>query len=112
MVAIPENKPLQKNVAEVSFERGFHFCTHGGRYTGISAVSLADLAEILKTIDDAAITFHLERNDFQKWATDILLDEELAWKIDKLNVEDTDTRKKLIDIVRSHLNLSSNITAL
>ncbi|MCL2358856.1 MAG: DUF5752 family protein [Nitrososphaerota archaeon] len=101
MADIPEN---QKGLINVPFERGFHFCTHGGRYTGISATSLADLAEKLKTIDKNAISFHLVRNDFQKWATDVLFDEELAWKIDKLNVDDTDARDKLVEIVMAHMN--------
>jgi hypothetical protein len=109
MTAIPENKPHQKSLTDVPFERGFHFCTHGGRYTGITAVNLADLMEKLKTIDDDSIAFHLERSDFQKWATDVLFDEELAWKIDKLNINDEDARQKLVGIVSSHLNFLVSI---
>lgn len=109
MTDIPENKPRQKSLTDVPFERGFHFCTQGGRYTGITAVSLSDLTEKLKTIDDDSIAFHLERNDFQKWATDVFFDEDLAWKIDKLNVGGAEARKQLVDIISFHLNFLASI---
>jgi hypothetical protein len=108
MAGIPENK-LQKSLIDVPFERGFHFCTHGGRYTGISAMSLADLEEKIKTIDEKAISFHLARNDFQKWVMNVFFDGELAGKINKLNIDATDTREKRVEIIRSHRNFLSSI---
>ena len=103
-VSVKKPESCQNSLIDVPFEQGFHFCTNGGRYTGISAVSLADLAEKLKTIDADSISFHLDRGDFQKWVTDIFCDEELAWKIDTVDSDEEDSREKLVDTVSSYVN--------
>ncbi len=102
--ALKKSKSCQKKLNDVPFEKGFHFCTDGGRYTGITALSLADLTEKLKTIDEKAIAFHLDRDDFQKWITDVFCDEELAWRIDRIDNRAETARQELIDIVSSHVN--------
>ncbi|MGD6853366.1 MAG: hypothetical protein ACQCN6_15005 [Candidatus Bathyarchaeia archaeon] len=94
----------QKRLKDVPFESGFHFCTDGGHYTGISAVSLCDFMEKLKTIHEDSIDFHLKRRDFQKWARDVFGDEELAWEFDRVSDSGGDMRQQLIDIVNSHVN--------
>lgn len=50
----------------VPYDRGFHFCTAGGKYTGVTTTSLADFAEKLKIIDANSIKFLFQCNDFQK----------------------------------------------
>src|SRR5450759_4316198 len=68
----------QKILRTVSFEKGFHFTSEKGVYTGITAISLSDFAAKLETIDENSVLFHYPRGDFQKWIQETLGDEELA----------------------------------
>jgi hypothetical protein len=54
-------------LSEVKPENAFHFFSEVGIYTGISALSLPQFSEILKTVDVKSIEFHLQRGDFEKW---------------------------------------------
>lgn len=103
-VSVKKSKSCQRSLTDVPFEKGFHFCTDGGNYTGITAVSLADLVEKLKTIDSDSLDFHIQRNDFQKWVKDLFCDEELAWKIDRINHFEDKLRQRLVNTVSSHIN--------
>jgi hypothetical protein len=94
----------QHSLRDVPFECGFHFCTDGGYYTGISAFSLCDFIEKLKTIDEQSINFHVKRGDFQKWVKDIFGDDRLAGEMDHISVLEGNLRQQLIDTVNSHIN--------
>ena len=59
-----------KILKSVSSERGFHFTTEKGVYTGITAISLSDFVSKLETVDENSILFHYPRGDFQKWVQD------------------------------------------
>ena len=96
-----------QTIKEVPFMQGFHFCTKGGHYTGISAVSLYDFTEKLKTIDKAAIDFHVRRHDFQTWIRDIFGDDELAWEMDRITNSERNLRQHLVDTINSHINVVS-----
>ncbi len=100
-----KNSRNRQSLRDVPFESGFHFCTDGGYYTGISALSLCDFIEKLKTIDEDSIDFHIKRRDFQKWVRDVFGDEELAWAIDRISDSEGNLRRQqLIDTVNSHVN--------
>ncbi len=73
-------KPLR----EVPREKAFYFFTSIGNYTGESASSLKEFAEKVKLVNIKSLEFHLGRNDFEKWATEVLEDKELAGKILRL----------------------------
>jgi hypothetical protein len=62
----------------VPYEYGFHFTTNKGVYNGLSATSLEDFAEKLKTLDVDSLTFHYYRGDFQRWIDNTLGDKDLA----------------------------------
>lgn len=70
----------------VSHAEGFHFYTAIGDYCGVSAHSLEEFAEALKYICSAAIVFHFERGDFQKWIRNSIGDAELAQRIDDIKM--------------------------
>jgi hypothetical protein len=104
MANTSKNSRNQQSLKDVPFEKGFHFCTDGGHYTGITAISLNDFSEKLKTIDGDSIDFHSNRRDFQKWVKDIFGDDELAWEMDRIRDSEGNLRQQLVDTVNSHVN--------
>jgi hypothetical protein len=74
----------QKILSTVPYERGFHFFTDVGKYTGETAVNLFSLYEELRTIEPQSVKFHFQRGDFQNWIRNTLGDTELAQRIDKI----------------------------
>lgn len=62
----------------------FHFYVDIGDYTGISASSYEDFLMSIKKVNAKSLSFHVERGDFEKWASDTLKDEKLAKEIAKL----------------------------
>ena len=73
-----EEKDSTTILRTVPFERGFHFSTPTGAYTGISALSLQDFADKLITVDAESIEFHYYRGDFQRWIDNTLGDRDFA----------------------------------
>lgn len=71
----------QRALSIVNPDCGFHFYTAMGDYTGVTAVSLQDLADKMRSVGVGSIRFHYERGDFQKWVRTIFCDRELAEKI-------------------------------
>ncbi len=93
-------------LTNLPFEQGFHFCLNGGKYTGVTATSLYEFTEKLRTIDSNSIAFHLQRKDFQKWIQDEFCDKELPKQIDQIKAEKADDetlRKELLDTVNSYI---------
>jgi hypothetical protein len=93
------------------FENGFHFCLDGGKYTGVTATSLNEFNEKLKTIDQKSITFHMQRKDFQRWIQDQFCDKELPRQIDDINkqkVSEEQLRKELLNAVNSYIQKWEN----
>lgn len=93
------------------FEEGFHFCTEGGKYTGITATSLHEFTEKLQTIDQNSIDFHIQRRDFQKWIADEFCNKELPKQIDQLSAEkvvDEKLRQELLDTVNAYIKKWQN----
>ncbi len=94
-----------KTLEHVSFEKGFHFNTNKGVYTGVTATSLPDFAAKLETIDESSILFHYSRGDFQKWIQDALGDEELANRMCFIqrDISTKKLRNQLIKIVQKRI---------
>jgi len=95
----------QKILNTVPYERGFHFFTDVGKYTGETAVNLFSFYEELRTIEPQSVKFHFQRGDFQNWIKDTLGDTELAQRIDKINggLAIEDIKKALRKIVMDRL---------
>jgi len=71
---VEEKQPANSVVAKshralsvVNYDCGFHFYTALGNSTGITATSLEDLAQKMRTISLDSIKFHFDRGDFQSW---------------------------------------------
>ena len=96
---------IVKPLRTVSFERGFHFYTALGNYTGITATNLSDFATKLKNIPAESITFHFQRNDFQNWIKYTIKDAALAERISRIKGAQSaeDLRKEILRTVEAVL---------
>jgi hypothetical protein len=99
----------QKKIVEilrtVPYEKGFHFHTALGQFTGETATSLDDFERKLQLVPAESVVFHLLRRDFQEWIKDTLGDSELAERVDKIKntLPDEEMRKETIAIVQTRL---------
>jgi hypothetical protein len=77
-----------------------------GHYTGETATSVCSFLRDLGSVDIQSIKFHFERDDFQKWIRNIIKDEELASRIDKLGkkLSEDSLQPKLTDIVQKRIS--------
>ena len=66
---------------ELSRKNAFYFFTSVGNYTGYRAMSLEEFATIIREIEKVSLEFHLYREDFEKWADEVLEDNELSTRI-------------------------------
>lgn len=89
----------------VPYERGFHFFTELGKYTGITATSTVEFAEKLQKIPIKSVTFHFQRQDFQKWLRNTVGDEELAKRIDQIKAWSSyeNLREELLKTVHTRI---------
>jgi hypothetical protein len=97
-------KPISlKLLRTVPFEKGFHFYTSVGNYTGITATSLSEFAMKLQIVPTESITFHFNRKDFQNWIKNTIKDAALAERISNAKREQSaeDLRKEILEIVEA-----------
>lgn len=87
------------------YEKGFHFYTASGSYTGETATSLDSFERKIQVVPEQSVSFHMQRGDFQKWIEDTLGDTELAKRISliELTLPTEDLRKDLLAIVRTRV---------
>ncbi|MGD6811071.1 MAG: DUF5752 family protein [Candidatus Bathyarchaeia archaeon] len=93
------------------FEEGFHFCLEGGNYTGITATSIHEFTEKLRTIDQNSIDFHMQRKDFQKWIQNEFCNKDLPKKIDQINQEkiaEEQVRQELLETINAYIKKWQN----
>ena len=98
----------QELLNTVPDEKGFHFFTEYGKYTGVTATSVVEFGEKLQTIPVESITFHFQRDDFQKWLRNVIGDEELAQRFDRVKEwpswsSDENLRKELLKTVQMRI---------
>ena len=74
----------------VPYEKGFHFFSPDGHYTGETATTLCFFLRDLQSVDIESIRFHFYRGDFQKWLRTTIGDEELADTIDDIDKSASD----------------------
>jgi hypothetical protein len=83
----------------------FYFFNTIGDYSGILAISLTEFLEAIRKVKIESIEFHLYRDDFQKWITDMnqkKLVNELN-KIKKSKLKEEKLRKQIITTVSKFL---------
>ena len=91
----------------VPSEYAFQFFIELGKNTGITANSMAEFAKKLQMIPIQSVTFHFQRQDFQKWFKNIIGDEELVKRINEINIwvhNDEGLRKELSKTVQNRIN--------
>lgn len=94
--------------------------------TGKKAHHLKEFIEVLKTIDESSIFYHVHHsfreynfapgkysNDFARWVADVLEENSLAEKLAAINIADftclAGLRDRLVEIITNHLNASVEI---
>jgi hypothetical protein len=99
------NKRIIEILRTVSYEKGFHFYTASGSYTGETATSLNSFETKIQVVPEASVTFHLQRGDFKKWIEGTLGDTELAKRISliELTLPAEELRKELLAIVQTRI---------
>ena len=100
------NKELaQKILANVPYEKGFHFFMSLGKYTGETSINLLSFYEELRSIELSSVRFHMQRNDYQNWIRDSLGDNELADRVNNIGTKlaDEDLRKALREVVATRI---------
>lgn len=65
----------------------FYFFASIGNFIGRIAASHEDFLREIRDVDVKSLEFHMEREDFEKWATDVLRDTKLAREIRDLRNE-------------------------
>jgi len=93
-------------IITVPFEKSFQFYTALGKNTGITASNTIEFAQKLQIVPIQSVTFHFQRQDFQRWFINVIGDEELAKRIDQINVwthDDENLRKKLSETVQNRI---------
>ena len=104
--SIIEKRENLNLLSTVPLENGFQFFTGLGENTGITANSTVEFAEKLQIVPIQSITFHFQRQDFQRWFRNTIADEELAKRIDQINVwihDDENLRKELSKTVQNRI---------
>lgn len=89
----------------VPYEKGFHFFSPDGHFTGETAVTLCFFLRDLKHVGIESIRFHFCRGDFQKWLRTTIGDEELANSIEGIdkNSSDENLLNQLADVVEKRI---------
>jgi hypothetical protein len=99
-------KPKKLNLLRnVPFDNGFHFFTEHSKYTGITANSIVEFAEKIQVVPIQSVTFHFQRQDFQKWLKNTIGDEKLSKRIDRAKAlsSDENLRNELFKIVHNRI---------
>ncbi len=90
----------------VPSEYSFQFFTELEKNTGITSRSTVEFAEKLQTIPSKSVNFHFQRQDFQRWFITSIGDEELAKRIDQINIwvnDEENLRKEIAEKVQTRI---------
>jgi len=101
-----ERELASKILSKVLRDKGFHFHTGIGAYTGIYATSLEQFSQLLEKVDLKSIEFHMGRTDFENWVRS-LGDQVLALQLVKLkkkNPSGENLRREVRAIVKKRLD--------
>jgi len=99
------NTKIMDILRTVPYEKGFHFYTSHGKFTGETATNLESFEKKIQTVPAESLIFHLQRGDFQKWVKTTLGDEELAKRLNSISLTllPEDLRKELVAIVQTQI---------
>ncbi|MGD0451592.1 MAG: DUF5752 family protein [Candidatus Bathyarchaeia archaeon] len=94
----------------VPFENAFQFFTELRKNTGITASSTVEFAAKLQTVPLQSVTFHFQRQDFQRWFKNTIGDEELSKRIDQINLWIHDDEKLREEVSKTVQNRITELT--
>ena len=99
------HKKISEILRTVPYEKGFHFYTDLGYFTGKTAINLDTFEKALQVISADSVNFHFQRGDFMRWIEDTLGDIVLAKRIGliKLPYSAEELRKELLAIVHTRI---------
>jgi hypothetical protein len=99
------NRRIMEILRTVPYEKGFHFYTALGNYTGETATSLEAFERKIQAVPAASVNFHMQRGDFQKWIENTLGDAELAKRISLIesSLSAEDLREELLAMVQTRI---------
>ena len=105
---VPHIRHLHKYLrATLPQSQRFYFCDAAGRGLGTAAASLWEFCAILGTLPIDSLRYHLQRGDFERWIRDVLRDNELARRLNRLahrDLPDTELRHALVAVVGDRYN--------
>jgi hypothetical protein len=86
---LPRKEKIARDVAQrlltpAPRNKGFSFYLGVDMPAGRHASSLQDFRDRLLEVEPRSISFHLERDDFQKWLLEVIGDRQLASKLSRL----------------------------
>ena len=99
-----KGKAVLKAQSPVADGLGFRFYVGVGQSTGLSARSLKDFYEAVKTVDAGSLEFHLYRGDFSNWVRSVLKDGVLAGEFESLGhggLRGESLRGKIVAVIES-----------
>jgi len=94
---------VSKILGTTTYDRAFYFHDGIGKPNGEFAISLSDLCNKINTVSGESLAFHLKRQDFQKWISEVIGDIELAQRMDKIQVKDNALRSTLHAFVSNRI---------
>jgi alpha-amylase len=98
-IRVMKNRKSAKTLRVLAPEQAFHFAGPAG-FIGHTAYSLDQFEELLHVVPKDSIEYHIGREDFTRWITDVLEDPRLAETITGVN-----ERHELIAIIRERRDL-------
>lgn len=111
--SFPHSRHLHKYLrAALPPQKRFYFCDSNGNPNGRIAANLWEFNEMVKIQSPGTLEYHLKRGDFQKWLIEVLRDEELAHRIQKLEVHGLcgeELKQIMIDIVHNRYEELDNL---
>ncbi len=96
-----EREQAAKILRDVPADNAFNFYVDMGMPVGKSAKNLEEFANLIATIDEKSLEFHVLRGDFENWAI-LLGDQSLAnqlTKLRKLRLSDGVLRERAYQIL-------------
>jgi hypothetical protein len=100
---VPHVRHLHKYLrAPLPESKRFHFHAIGTRRGPRFAASLWEFREALAEVPTTTLEYHLEREDFERWLTEVLHDKELAHRLRKIrhrHIERQQLREALVTVV-------------
>jgi hypothetical protein len=94
---------VSKFLEPVSYEESFRFLDGTARPTGEIAISLSDFCSKIRTVSSESLLFHLKRNDFQEWIGEVIGDDELARRLNRIRVKNGVLRDTLHALISSRI---------